>query len=130
MILSTKQIEHKEVRIMKPIACGGIGFVLFLGLTGISASQTQAQAPAPAASEDASAGSSLGAYARQVRKDPGTASKPKVFDNDNLPREDKLSVVGQKPATDTADAAPRTDNPTTPGEAKAATGDSKPEAQV
>ena len=37
---------------------------------------------------------SLGDYARQVRKDPGAKSKPKVFDNDNLPREDKLSVVG------------------------------------
>ncbi len=117
---------------MKPIACGGIGFVLFLGLTGISASQTQAQAPAPAASEDASAGSSLGAYARQVRKDPGTASKPKVFDNDNLPREDKLSVVGTPSTSDTsADAKPaETDNTTAAaapaaGETKVG-GDSKP----
>lgn len=44
----------------------------------------------------------LGDYARSVRKDkkPSTA---KQFDNDNLPREDKLSVVGN--ATDES-AAP------------------------
>ena len=39
-----------------------------------------------------------GDYARQIRKEPGAKSTPKVFDNDNLPREDKLSVVGRKPA--------------------------------
>jgi hypothetical protein len=39
--------------------------------------------------------SSLGDYARKVRKDPGA---PKVFDNDNLPTNDKLSVVGPVPA--------------------------------
>jgi hypothetical protein len=38
----------------------------------------------------------LGDYARKVRKDPAAAkAKPKVFDNDNLPTEDKLSIVGQ-----------------------------------
>jgi hypothetical protein len=42
---------------------------------------------------------SLGAYARSVRKDKTPAS-PKKFDNDNLPTDDKLSVVGK------ADAAP------------------------
>lgn len=40
--------------------------------------------------------SSLGDYARKIRKDPATKAKPKVFDNDNLPTDDKLSVVGQK----------------------------------
>jgi hypothetical protein len=39
--------------------------------------------------------SSLGDYARKVHKDPAAPkAKPKVFDNDNLPTEDKLSVVG------------------------------------
>jgi hypothetical protein len=105
---------------MKPIACGGIGFVLFLGLTGFSAN-AQSQAPAPAASDDASAGSSLGAYARQVRKDPGTTSKPKVFDNDNLPREDKLSVVGTPSTSDnSAAAAPAESDNTTATAAPAA----------
>jgi hypothetical protein len=41
----------------------------------------------------------LGDYARKVKKDPVAAkAKPKVFDNDNLPTDDKLSVVGQQSA--------------------------------
>ncbi|HWW15904.1 MAG TPA: hypothetical protein VN310_14685 [Candidatus Dormibacteraeota bacterium] len=52
----------------------------------------------------------LGDYARKVRKDPAAAkAKPKVFDNDNLPTEDKLSVVGQKPAADAIVPAPADD---------------------
>jgi hypothetical protein len=52
----------------------------------------------------------LGDYARKIRKDPvATKAKPKVFDNDNLPTEDKLSVVGQKPSADAAAAAPTDD---------------------
>ncbi len=87
---------------MKHIACSGIGLVLFLGLTGLPAG---AQNQAPTASQNSSSGSSLGDYARQVRKDPGAASsKPKVFDNDNLPKADKLSIVGQTPATATSSA--------------------------
>jgi hypothetical protein len=48
----------------------------------------------------------LGDYARKVHKDTDAAkAKPKVFDNDNLPKDDKLSVVGQQP-TDESGAAP------------------------
>jgi hypothetical protein len=48
----------------------------------------------------------LGDYARKVHKDTDAAkAKPKVFDNDNLPKDDKLSVVGQQP-TDETGAAP------------------------
>ena len=51
----------------------------------------------------------LGDYARQVRKQKGQqAPAAKKFDNDNLPAEDKLSVVGQPPpapATDTSAAS-------------------------
>ena len=83
---------------MKRIACSGIGLVLFVSLAGIGAAQNQA----PAASQNSSSGSSLGDYARQIRKDPGATSKPKVFDNDNMPKTDKLSVVGQTTATTTA----------------------------
>lgn len=87
---------------MKHTACSGIALVLFLGLTGLPAG---AQNQAPTASQNSSSGSSLGDYARQVRKDPGTASsKPKVFDNDNLPKVDKLSVIGQTPGTATTSA--------------------------
>jgi hypothetical protein len=108
---------------MKPIACSGIGLVLFLGLAGLPAG---AQNQAPTASQDAASTSSLGDYARQVRKDPGTKTKPKVFDNDNLPREDKLSVVGSTAASSgnsSTDAQPAgTDNaPAAAGEAKAGT---------
>jgi len=72
--------------------------VLILGLAGLPA---LAQNQAPSTSQNSSPGTSLGDYARQVRKDPGTPSKPKVYDNDNLPREDKLSVVGKaREATD------------------------------
>jgi hypothetical protein len=53
---------------------------------------------------------SLGDYARKIRKDPATPqAKPKVFDNDNLPTNDKLSVVGQKPSLEAANAAPADD---------------------
>ena len=47
---------------------------------------------------------SLGAYARTVRKDkkPATA---KQFDNDNLPTNDKLSVVGVAPGAGDGQAA-------------------------
>ncbi len=96
---------------MKHIACSGIGIILFLGLAGLPSS---AQNQAPSAAQDSSSGSSLGSYARQVRKDPGTSSKPKVYDNDNLPKDDKLSVVGTPTPTDgSADAKPaESDNAT------------------
>ncbi len=87
---------------MKRIACSGLGVALFFGLTGVLAG---AQNQAPTASQNSSSGSSLGDYARQVRKDPGGTSKPKVFDNDNLPKADKLSVIGQAPAPASNNAA-------------------------
>ncbi len=95
---------------MKHIACSGIGIVLFLGVAGLSAG---AQNQAPSAAQDSSSGSSLGAYARQVRKDPGTSSRPKVYDNDNLPKDDKLSVVGTPSPSDSADAKPAESDNTT-----------------
>ncbi len=99
---------------MKRMACSGIGFLLFLGLVGLSAS---AQNQAPSNAQSSSSGPSLGDYARAVRKEPATKARPKVFDNDNLPREDKLSIVGPAPAAaaensaeakpaDSANAAP------------------------
>ncbi len=96
--------------------------MLFLGLAGVLAG---AQNQASSTSQNSS-GSSLGDYARQIRKDPGVKTTPKVFDNDNLPREDKLSIVGQKPAAPAensiATKAAQTDStPLAEGEAKAAT---------
>jgi len=70
-----------------------VGF-LSSNATAQSAAQTQDQ-------------SSLGDYARTVRKDPAkdTTTKPKakVFDNDNLPKDDKLSVVGTPVTADASD---------------------------
>jgi hypothetical protein len=99
--------------------------LLILGMTGVPAG---AQNQTPSTSQNSSSGSSLGDYARQVRKDPGGTSKPKVYDNDNLPREDKLSVVGQTPATTTANAAAQTES-TAPAEAAKPSSDSKTETQ-
>jgi hypothetical protein len=79
-----------------------MGLMLLLGLAGLPAG---AQNQAPSTTQNPSSSPSLGDYARQVRKDPGTTSRPKVYDNDNLPREDKLSVVGQTPATSTENSA-------------------------
>jgi hypothetical protein len=94
---------------MKRIACIGFVFVLFAGLA-------LAQTTTPQQGQ-----SSLGDYARQVHKDPAVKSKPKVFDNDNLPKDDKLSIVGpaaevpaegvaaqgdKAPAADSKEAAP------------------------
>ena len=76
-----------------------IGFVLAL-FTIPAGSLAAAQTTAPVADQ-----SSLGDYARKVHKDPNVKAKPKVFDNDNLPREDKLSIVGEAAPVTAADAS-------------------------
>jgi hypothetical protein len=88
---------------MKCITYARVGFVFAFSVVLLAL---------PAAAQTASTPpdqSSLGDYARKVRKEPAsTKPKPKVFDNDNLPTDDKLSVVGQHPA-ETASAAPADD---------------------
>jgi uncharacterized coiled-coil protein SlyX len=83
---------------MKPNAAFAVGIALFLGVAGLTG-RAQAQT-----SSDTPTGQSLGQYARQVRKEPDTKGKPKVFDNDNLPKSDKLSIVGN--ATTAPESAP------------------------
>jgi len=73
---------------------------LFTVLGGAVLAQSSAPANAPAADQN-----SLGDYARRMHKDPAAKAKPKVFDNDNLPKDDKLSVVGDQTAANTADSA-------------------------
>jgi hypothetical protein len=73
---------------------------LLVTLTGAQ-SQTLASQPAPVASSQ-----SLADSARSVRKDK-KAITPKVYDNDNLPTQDKLSVVGN--ATQASATAPAAD---------------------
>jgi hypothetical protein len=93
---------------MKRIACLGIGVTLSFSLLSLALSaqsappQDQAQSASTASSttstsQSSSSQSSLGDYARQIKK-TGPAAKPKVFDNDNLPTDDKLSIVGSAPA--------------------------------
>jgi hypothetical protein len=108
---------------MKPIAFSGIGLSLFLAAAILPAA---AQNQATTNSASAPSGTSLGDYARQIRKDSGSPTKPKVFDNDNLPKNDKLSVVG-KPAEETSNGPQQEDSSAAPssGEAKSA-GENKP----
>jgi hypothetical protein len=83
---------------MKRIAFSVFGFVLFAALLG-AAQQSQPSTPQPQDKPQPS----LAESARQAKKDnPQPKARPKVFDNDNIPREDKLSVVGA-PAAVTAD---------------------------
>jgi hypothetical protein len=82
----------------------GFGFVVVLS-TVLLASLAGAQTPAPAQDQPP-----LGDYARKIRKDPGTPkTKPKVFDNDNLPKDDKLSIVGEQPPANAGGTVPPDD---------------------
>ncbi len=84
---------------MKRITCFAFTIAAFaVTLFSVAGASAQAQtAPTTTAPDQ----SSLGDYARKVHKDPAVKSKPKVvFDNDNLPKEDKLSVVGESVASD------------------------------
>jgi hypothetical protein len=55
----------------------------------------------------------LGDLARQVRKQK-PAPTTKTFDNDNLPQDDKVSVVGQPPEQSADGNSANTNNATTP----------------
>lgn len=86
---------------MKRIASITMGLFLCLGLITLGmAAQSQAQSNSQSGSSTTTSGSSLGDYARQIRKNSPNTAKPKVFDNDNLPKDDKLSIVGPAPAPD------------------------------
>ncbi len=105
-----------------------------LKLTGIELTLLLVVAGMPALAQDQAAstpnGSSLGEYARQVRKTSDTTSKPKVFDNDNLPKNDHLSVVGKAAEPETAqpkaDEAAAPDAANQPAEEKKATTPASP----
>jgi hypothetical protein len=76
---------------MKRITNVWIGAVILAGLMATFAS-----------AQDSTQQQPLGDYARAVRKDKKTAAA-KQFDNDNLPVDDKLSVVGGAGAPGDAD---------------------------
>ena len=111
---------------MKHMMNIGLGFVFVLSTFFLTCS---AGAQTPSQPKDQA---SLGDYARKVRKDTGApAGRPKVFDNDNLPKDDKLSVVGQPPAaeTKTAKAEDAGEKPAPPADSKT-TSDGKAAAQT
>jgi hypothetical protein len=94
-----------EGGIMKRIATVAIGSLLSVGLMTLQmAAQNQTQSNAPSSSSTTTSGASLGDYARQIRKNSPSTGKPKVFDNDNLPKDDKLSIVGTPSADNSSDA--------------------------
>jgi len=74
--------------------------------TGTVTSNSPASAPEP----------SLGSYARAVKKDKKPQPAPaKKWDNDNLPKDDKISVVGNgTTASVDASAAPLSEAPAAP----------------
>lgn len=74
-------------------------------LAGVTAYPSRAQnASDPTQDQTAHPGVSLGSYARSVRNDK-KAPAAKKFDNDNIPRTDKLSVVGDVPASNGSSAS-------------------------
>jgi len=109
---------------MKQTVALPIGITLVLALAGIPA---LAQNQTSSTQQASPASPSLGDYARQVRREPDAKSKAKVFDNDNLPKQDKLSVVGKAtPAQEATEATKQEEaaNPAPSGQ----TNQAKPEA--
>ncbi len=91
---------------MKRIVSIAMGSLLSLGcITAEPAAQAQTQSSGQSSTSVTSSGTSLGDYARQLRKTPPASGTPKVFDNDNLPKDDKLSIVGPAPAAPSDDSS-------------------------
>jgi hypothetical protein len=96
---------------MKRITSIAIGSLLSLGLITLEmAAQNQTQSNGQSSSSASSSGTSLGDYARQIRKNSPSTGKPKVFDNDNLPKDDKLSIVGTPSDDSSSEAKPNDDS--------------------
>jgi hypothetical protein len=99
---------------MKRTTCFGLLFALMFVLGSLmpasrASAQSSQSSPALAQNVAPAQEQPLGDVARKVaHKDTDPAkAKPKVFDNDNLPTDDKISVVGQADANSTAaNAAP------------------------
>ena len=88
---------------MKRIIKLGFAIALSTVLGGFAGAQTQSQPQSQSQTGDQT---NLADYARKVRKDTAPAkAKPKVYDNDNIPKDDSVSVVGP-PAESAANTAP------------------------
>jgi hypothetical protein len=101
---------------MKRIILGPMAAIFFIVAVSAMAG-AQAQAP------------SLGDYARSVRRNKPQATKApaKVYDNDTLPINPTISVVGAKPGTSTDTKAENTSSTSNPGEP---TNDKKTPAEI
>jgi hypothetical protein len=97
----SKKNSTKMGATMKMFSYVGLASTILIGMS-VSLADAQSQ---PASSLTAQ--TSLGDYARAVRKDK-KPSTPKQYDNDNLPVSEKLSVVGNATSTDakSTDAKP------------------------
>ena len=98
---------------MKIVKYVSLAFTVFLGiLLPLASAAPQSQ--------------SLGDYAREVRKDK-KPSTPKQYDNDNLPVNEKLSVVGNPSADSSAQSgdAKTTKDGDQPGDSDGKTADQK-----
>jgi hypothetical protein len=104
------------------LALAGVGLAACLaGLASAQSQPTQSQ-PAQAQSPQSQ---SLGDYARAIRKDkPKDTTQTKQYDNDNLPRNEKLSVVGNAAsgATDNSGAAAGSESTPDNGQPSSGTG--------
>lgn len=100
------------------------GFLLVLALAGIPA---WGQQQASSNTQSASSGQSLGDYARHMRKNPETPSRAhKVYDNDDLPKSESLSIVGRQAPPAGSEAA---ENTAETASQASATGETKPAPQ-
>jgi hypothetical protein len=119
---SKKMRFEKTMDTMKCTSCFALGTALVLGCLTIGGMAQDQPASAPQTTSVPSSPAPLGDYARKVRKEDQGKAKPKVFDNDNLPREDTLSIVGP--------AAPENTNTSSDANATEATGEAKAEAKT
>jgi hypothetical protein len=119
---------------MKPIVSIAVTWFLFLGLstlemTGQNQPASSGQSSAAATASD----TSLGSYARQIRKNTPNTGKAKVFDNDNLPKEDALSIVGTPAGSGDNASQAKTEDSSAPAEGSTqnkSSSDAKPADQV
>jgi hypothetical protein len=113
----------KTIKTTATFAFGTIFVFGCLALPGMAQDQS-AQAADTVTSQPSAP---LGDYARKARKEDQGKAKTKVFDNDNLPREDKLSIVGPAVPEDTTTASDA-NAPAAEGKAEAKTEAKTPEA--
>src|ERR1700730_18107524 len=91
---NVKQVQVKDES-MNRIAHIGIGLAfLTILLASLAAAQTSTSSVPPGQT-------SLGDYARKIHKNPSAPkTKPKVFDNDNCPTDDKPCAGGKNRSTE------------------------------